>query len=320
MMNITFEPNNGPNSGTIPYFMNVEIGASELEWEQKFRVPVLQPQGLTYVIEACGMRVKADTLRELGPQAQSLLINLQNMSRMPTYVFIAQRSRKMFPIYTVGNKVVAVTPQGLMFRHVELAKVREYLKDYLQQIGILGPRERGDRLHVRGVDQERLSLIRPGFYLKKRPVAAVEHEFWAPVFPVQETRSIYTYAASKQHEVAVDEGQEVFMLRHQVAEALIADKRLTTNYNLRIDRLLPDYWARVRNNLTALPETIVYEGVKLPLYQAGSMTVALEYRSAEDRYSLFFGSDLTDLMARISQNLIKRGIIGSVNALTIQAT
>ncbi len=319
VMKITFERNPDlGNNNIIPYYMYVEIGASELDWERTFKIPVILSHGITYVVEACGMQVQADTLRELGPKAQSLLVGLEHMSRMPTYVFITRLSRRMFPVYTIGDKVAAVTPQGIVFRHVELAKVREYLTDYLQQTGVLGPMDLGDKLHVRGVNKERLSLIRPTFYLKKRPMEASEHEFWAPVFHSQTENELFVYAASTKHEVPIDNGLEVFTLRNKVAEALMADNRLTNNYNLRADRLMPDHWKQVRTNLIPLPRKMVYHGFKLPLYQGQDFVLALEYRDTEDRYSLYIGKNNEDLYNRVTRDLIRRRLIDAPGEVDIQ--
>lgn len=317
-MKISFERNTEQNSDTLPYFVRIEIGASELDWDRTFRVPVVLSHGLMYIVEICGLQIRAETLKELGPLVQSKLISLENLSRMPTYVFITRRSRKLFPVYTIGDKVMAVTPQGISFRHVELAKVRDYLKDYLHKIGLLGPIERGDKLHVRGVHKQTLALVRPVFYLKKRAMDEREHEFWAPVFRATDSESIYAYAASTKHEASLDQGREVFELRYKVAEALIQDKRLTINLNLRADRLMPDYWERVKSNLTKLKRNMIYEGIKLPMYQGKDVVIALEYRSAEDRYSLFLGQDDDDLGQRVASDLMRRGYIENPRSVYIQ--
>lgn len=317
-MKISFERNTEQNSDTIPYFVRIEIGASELDWDRTFRVPVILSHGLMYVVEICGLQIKADTLKELGPLVHSKLLSLENLSRMPTYVFITRRSRKLFPVYTIGDKVMSVAPQGISFRHVELAKVREYLQDYLHQIGLLGPIERGDKLHVRGVHKETLALIRPIFYLKKRAMNEREHEFWAPAFKATDSDTIYAYAASTKHEAPLENGLEVFRLCHKVAEALINDNRLTINLNLRVDRLMPDYWERVKSNLTKLDRDMTYEGIKLPMYQVEKMLIALEYRSVEDRYSLFLGKDDDDLVKRVTSDLMRRGFIEDPRSVHIQ--
>ena len=317
-MKISFERNTEQNSDTIPYFVRIEIGASELDWDRTFRVPVILSHGLMYVVEICGLQIKADTLKELGPLVQSKLISLENMSRMPTYVFITRRSRKLFPVYTIGDKVMAVTPQGISFRHVELAKVRDFFKDYLHQIGLLGPIERGDKLHVRGIHKETLALVRPAFYLKKRALDEKEHEFWAPVFRATDSDTIYVYAASTKHEEPLAQGLEVFHLRHKVANALINDNRLSINLNLRADRLMPDYWERVKSNLTKLSRDMIYEGIKLPMYTCDGLIIALEYRSAEDRYSFYLGEDDDDLGQRVARDLIRRGFIDNPKSVYIQ--
>ncbi len=99
----------------------------------------------------------------------------------------------VYPVYTVGDEVYATTPGGPVFRHVELAKVREFLSDCLHTMEEIGSVDRAETLHVRGIDKNTLGLIRPSFYLKKRVPS--EAEFWAPVFKSEDGRSIYTYAA-----------------------------------------------------------------------------------------------------------------------------
>ncbi|HMQ51671.1 MAG TPA: hypothetical protein PKE64_00460 [Anaerolineae bacterium] len=317
-MKLSFERNTDQNPDTIPYFLNIEIGVSELDWGRNFRVPILSYHGLKYAVQICGVEIKADTLRELGPKVQGQLFAIEYMSRLPTYVFITRRSRRIIPVYTIGDNVVAVTPQNVTFKHVELAKVREYLTDYLHQIGWLGPLERGDKLHVRGVQRNTLVLNRPAFYLKKRALGVREMDFWAPVFYSTTSNRIYAYAANTRHNADVDQGREVFTLRHCVAEALIADGRLTDNLNLRADRLMPDHWAAVKTHLERLPRALIYEGIKLPMYQGSEVTVALEYRSNEDRFSLYLGHNDTDLRNRVARDLIRRGFINDQNALYIQ--
>ena len=85
-------------------------------------------------------------------------MSLINLSRLPTYVFIAPRSHKMYPVYTVNDEVFATTPGGPVFKHVELAKVREFLADYLHEIGALGVTDKSEKLHVRGCSTFYLGL------------------------------------------------------------------------------------------------------------------------------------------------------------------
>ena len=129
-------------------------------------------------IEMCGFRVEAEKLEELEQKAALLAASLVNMSRLPSYVFIARRAGGVYPVYTIEDEVMATTPGGPVFRHVELAKVREYLTDYLHDIGILGERGLSDKLHVRGIDRHTLSLRRPVLYLKKRAIN--ETDFLGP--------------------------------------------------------------------------------------------------------------------------------------------
>jgi hypothetical protein len=239
------------------------------------------------------------------------------MSRLPDYMFIARRSRQTYPVYTIGDEVFATTPGGPVFRDVELAKVREYLTEYLNAVGEIGAPGKSERLRVRGVDSD-LALVRPIMYLKKRPQSDDEAEFWAPVFLSDDHASIYCYAASGKREIDLSGGYEVLLLRNQVAQALIADKRLTDQYELRPDRLLPDFWDRVKGTLKLQPEKLVFGDTSFETYKNGKAIIGVEYREDEDRYSLYTGKDIDDLRDRAAKDLVRRGVINNTEAVQIQ--
>jgi hypothetical protein len=184
--------------------------------------------------------------------------------------------------------------------------------------GALGAPGKSEKLHVRGVNRETLALIRPIFYLKKRPQGGDDHEFWAPVFLAEDGKSIYTYAASAKREVAVDNGHEVFGLHSLVAQALIGDKRLKDEYDLRADRLLPEYWEKVKPHLEPLSARLVSKDQQFDLYREGVLVAALEYRQAEDRYSFYLGTGLEDLCQRAGRDLVRRGLIRTLEEIRIQ--
>ena len=80
---------------------------------------------------------------------EQLCRSLLNMSRFPSYVFIARRAGHVYPAYTVEEEVVITTTGGgPVFRHVELARVHHYLTEYLHQIKILGKDGRSDKRRV----------------------------------------------------------------------------------------------------------------------------------------------------------------------------
>ena len=319
-MNISLVPNKSNPTGQVPFLIHAEITSLTIDLDTIFKIPVyLHTNGRDmYNVELCGFRVEADTPKELTPLVDRLVRGLVNMARLPTYVFIARRSRQMYPVYTVGDEVFATTPGGPVFRHVELAKVREYLSDYLHAIGELGTPGKSDVLHVRGVNMDTLGLMRPIFYLKKRAKNIGDNEFWAPVFLADDGKSIYTYAASGKREVDLAGGYEALLLRTQVAQALIADKRLKENFDLRPDRLLPDYWEQVQATLKLQPVKLVAENITLDVYQNGRGIVAVEHRRDEDRYSLYIGTDINDLRDRMAKDFVRRGLIDQVEAISLE--
>ena len=309
-MRILLEQNSDRNSSTIPYFANVEIASITVDFKTRFQIPIHRRVNgsTTYVADICGFQSEGDSLEAVSALIERLLPQLVNMARFPTYVFIARRSHKMYPVYTYGDKVFATTPGGPVFEHVELAKVREYLSDYMHTIGVLGSPGKSEALHVRGVHRRTLGLIRPIFYLKKRPEFLDDSEFWAPVFTSKDHDAIYTYAASSRREVDIDEGHEILRLRAQVAQALMADQRLKEDYDLRVDRLLPDYWEKVRPHLEPLSSKLAYNGSQFEIYKEGKSLVAVEHRRRENRYSFYIGDSVEELQQRTAKDLVRRGL------------
>ncbi len=158
-----------------------------------------------------------------------------------------------------------------------------------------------------------MGLIRPIFYLKKRAKSGDDNEFWAPVFSSKDGGSIYAYAASARRQVDIDNGHEILRLRSQVAQALIAAGRLNEDYDLRADRLLPQYWEKVKTQLKALAGKLVFNDTKLDIYQEGKYIIAVEHRPDEDRYSFYIGTDVEDLQTRAAQDLLRRGFINKLD-------
>lgn len=326
-MPISLVRNTAKNHDSVPYLMRLDLSTEVIEPNTVFHVPVhLQRQagqGIVkdiYSAEICGFRIEAGNLQNVVRLAERLVPGLINLARLPTYIFVARRSRRIYPVYTVGDEVFATTPGGPMFRHVELAKVREYLSEYLHAVGELGAPGKSETLHVRGVNTETLALVRPVFYLKKRVPG--ENEFWAPVFPSDDGQTIYTYAASAKREVPVTDGHEVLALRDVVAEALIADRRLRHPFDLRVDRLLPDYWARLQGALKPQPQQLLAgssggAALALPIFRNAQVLLAAEERSDEGRWGLFVGASVEDLRNRVGQDLYRRGLIPGPEAVRV---
>lgn len=308
-MKISLERNTGENRETTPYIAHVDTSDLTIHKSSLFEVPVTLSyvgKGKQYSVAVCGFILHVDNPDKLPPRMEALLSELINVARLPRHVFVARRAQKIYPVYTIGHEVMAVTPSGPVFRHVELAKVREYLTDYLHETNVLGEKGISDKLHVRGLDMKTLALLRPVFYLKKR--VSGETDFWAPVFENPTADGLYTYAVNAQRDVHFDNGKEVLILRDLVAELLRTDGRLNDLYDLRPDRLLPDYWARLQAILK--PEgQVVASGRPIDVYTSGKIWIGVEPRPDEERYGLFFGTNIDDLRGRMTRDFIRRGLL-----------
>lgn len=327
-MEIALRRNIQPHA-TLRFFVDADLSRFALR-PQHVTVavhvhPLDEPQGIVrelYTADLAGFRLQAGNINNIVQMVRKLLPALVNYARLPDYVFIARRSQRIYPVYTIGDEVVATTPGGPTFRHVELAKVRRYLTDYMVRIGELGTPGKSEKLHVRGVSRATLALLRPICYLKKRIPG--QPEFWAPVFEAEDGTSIYAYVVSARREASVENGGEVVLLRNVCADALIGDQRLVKSHDLRIDRLMPDYWARLRGRLTTegLKLTVfdtdqAGDGSELPIYRDGDTLVAVETRTAEARYGLFFGQDAPAVRDRVAEDFVRRRLISSVDAVRI---
>lgn len=307
-MKITLEPNTQGDKEIVPFHVRVDIVTATINAGSTFYVPVeVQHQGLnkTFSVNLCGFELSSSHPEKLPNKINQFLPRLISLARFPTYMFIARRAGGLYPVYTQNDEVFATTPGGPVFRHVELAKVREYLTDYLHAAGILGEKGLSDKLHARGVNMKTLGLRRPIFYLKKR--VPDENDFWAPVFEAGDGKHIYAYAASERRDVPIIAGGEVLLLRRTVANALKQDNRLTDNYDLRPDRLFPAYWERLKETLTEI-DPIQVNGLDMAVYQNGDSFIAVETRPDEGRYGLFLGKDIDDLRQRIIVDFERRGI------------
>ncbi len=302
-MKCTLEPGAGADS---PYTLHISDLTDTVLLDTTLKIPVHYAAAqATYNVELAGFRVESADVAGLAALAKPLVDGLINMARLPSYVFVARRSNASYPVYTVGDEVFATTPGGPVFRHLELAKVREYLTDYLHLTGVLGTPGLSDKLHVRGVNPETLELERPVLYLKKR--VANQTDFWAPVFSNGTT--LYAYAASRQQSVPIGAGKAVLELQSAVATALIADKRLPDTYDLRPDRLMPDQWARLKAHCTPEGPPITAGDSELPVYRCGELVIAVENRTDSDgvRPSLYLAASLAALEERVLADFERRG-------------
>lgn len=308
-MRISIERNLATDSiaEVYPHIARVEIIDATKDRGAVYQVPIfVRYNGLNkkFGLDVCGYRLEAKTPYLLQEPIEHLLRGLVRAARLPTYVFVARRAKAVYPVYTIHDEVLAVTADGPVFRHVELAKVREYLTDYLHDAHILGKKGMSDKLHVRGISRTTLGLSRPVMYLKKR--VPQQSEFWAPVFQSNDGQKIYTYAASDRREVTRQD-DEVLQLHALVAQLLQADNRLKSPYDLRPDRLMPAFWERLKRRLDFVEETAVSH-ITIPLYRHNQTWLGLEHRPEEDRYGLFLGSSKASLINRIKTDFSRRAL------------
>lgn len=311
-ISVDLERNTGQDKLVTPYFAHVRYPKC-INFDPEFVIPIQAAySGIMkkiFHVDVCGFRFSADSTKAIPQKIEKLLNGLTRSARLPHYVFIARDAGIVYPVYTFEDEVLAPTPNGPLFQHMELAVVRERLSDYLHDIKVLGTEGRADKLHVRGISRHSLQLKRPRFYLKKRVVGEVD--FWAPVFLSHDGKELYAYAASNRQVATVIDGKETFEIQANVASALQKEGRLNDAHDLRLDRLFATQWELVKTqHLDPNNTELVVKGIPIPtfIHKTEPLTIGLEKRETEDRYSLYMGDSLDDVAQRARQDFIRRGI------------
>lgn len=168
-INVELERNKGQDRLVTPYFAHVRYPKC-INFGPEFAIPIQAAySGLKKVlnVDVCGFRLSAEQSSTIPEKIEQLLNGLTRSARLPHYVFIARDAGIVYPVYTFEDEVLAPTPNGPLFQHVELAVVRERLSDYLHDIKVLGTDGRTDKLHVRGISRHTLQLKRPALLSKK---------------------------------------------------------------------------------------------------------------------------------------------------------
>ena len=110
----------------------------------------------------------------------------------------------------------------------------------------------------------------------------------------------------------------ILRLRSQVAQALLVDRRLQDDYDLRVDRLLPRYWKDVEPHLEPTSSRLVFNGSQLSIYKEGRYLVGVEHRKREDRYSFYIGDGVEELQKRAAADLVRRGLVSDVTNVSLE--
>src|SRR5262245_53441884 len=119
-MKLSLEANPTTDQQWVPYIICLEVPSAYPDCAFTFTLPVhwqhLRDKTV-YSVEVCGWRFESQTPAELLPGVEKLIPILIRSARLPTYIFIARHSRRLYPVYTEGDYVFATTPGGPIFRH-----------------------------------------------------------------------------------------------------------------------------------------------------------------------------------------------------------
>ena len=152
-MEIVLEKNSADTRKIIPYYVYIELSSVKTSFETQFHVPIylklIRGQN-HYAAEICGLQIQENSPQSVLNAVKKVAPTLENLGRMPTYVFIARHSLRVYPVYTSRNENLGLTVRGgPVVRHPELACVRDRVSRYLNEIRVLGKSKKIKKLHFR---------------------------------------------------------------------------------------------------------------------------------------------------------------------------
>jgi hypothetical protein len=115
------------------------------------------------------------------------------------------------------------------------------------------------------------------------------------------------------------QAQELFGLRREVAQSLVAARSLSSPYELAVDAMLPQVWSGLAGAASRTGLYVYYPteggGVEMPVYEATGDFFAL---APQAKHKLYFGASPEELLPRITMELSTERTLSSSPLLSIE--
>ena len=275
----------------------------EVYWRRCSGHPTLKE---AYWVDLAGKRLEKGNLSALVKAVPELLSSMVDFRTFPYYYLTCPGGR--FAVYHSEGKL-KLRMNGSDVWGYGIGEVWRQAGDSLLAKKQISSRE---ELEIHLLLWQNLNLYPTALALKGR-------KLWIPLFQS---------SASDGGEILYDvigaptrslRAQDLFGLRREVAQSLVAARSLSSLYELAIDAMLPQVWSGLAGAASRTGLYVCYptEGgrVEMPVYEAKGEFFAV---AAQPKHKLYFGASPEDLLPRITMELSAEHTLSSSPLLSIE--
>jgi len=273
----------------------------EVFWRPNPGHPILKE---VYWVEVGGRRLEKGNLPALMEAIPEFLTGMGGFGTFP-YYYLTYPQGEPLPVYHSDGKL-RLKMNGSELSGYEIGEVWQKLGDGLLKKKVISSRE---ELEVNLLLWKDLSLCRTALALKGG-------RYLIPLFQGEGLEILYDVIGDPTRFLRP---REVFSLRREVAQSLVAARSLSTPYELGMVGVLPQVWQDLQGGASQTGLCLSYPGensaVEMPVYEAGGEFFAL---GTGRKHRLYFGATPEELVPRVALELGGEQGLSSSALLTIE--
>ena len=273
----------------------------EVFWRPNPRHPILKE---VYWVEVAGRRLEKGNLPALMQAIPEFLTGMEGFGTFP-YYYLTYPQGEPLPVYHSDGKL-RLKMNGSELSGYEIGEVWQKLGDGLLGKKVISSRE---ELEVHLLLWKDLSLYRTALALK-----GARHLI--PLFQGDGQEILYDVIGDPTRFLRP---MEVFLLRREVAQSLVAARTLSSPYELGMEGVLPQVWRDLEGSAAPTGLSLSYptenSRVEMPVYQVNGEFFAV---AAEKKRRLYFGATPEELVPRVARELSGEQGLSSSALLSIE--
>ena len=257
-----------------------------------------------YWVEVGGRRLEKGNLPTLMQTLPEVLAELGGFGTFPYYYLTYPQGKPLLVYHSEGR--LRLRMNGSNLSGDEIGEVWQKVADELLGKRLIGSRE---ELEVHLLLWQDLSLYPMALALKGG-------RYLIPLFQGEGQEILYDVIGAPTRFLRP---REVFPLRREVAQSLMASRSLSSPYELGMVGVLPQVWQDLQGGASQTGLCLSYPGennpVEMPVYEAGGEFFAL---GTGRKHRLYFGATPEELVPRVTLELGGEQGLSSSTLLTIE--
>jgi hypothetical protein len=273
----------------------------EVFWRPNPGHPILKE---VYWVEVAGRRLEKGNLPALMQAMPEFLTGMGGFGTFP-YYYLTYPQGEPLPVYHSDGKL-RLKMNGSELSGYEIGEVWQKLGDGLLGKKVIRSRE---ELEVHLLLWQDLSLYPTALALKGG-------RHLIPLFQGEGQEILYDVIGAPTRFL---HPRDAFLLRREVAQSLVATRRLSSPYELGMQGVLPQVWQDLEGGASQTGLCLHYptekSPVEMPVYEVGGDFFAL---GTERKHRLYFGATPEELVPRVARELSGEKGLSSSALLTIE--